>query len=174
MVIDDQYHFTEGKISPRTAGTGLFTARTKQRAQPVSERLEMLAKPRPLYHGTDFFHRPDFRGLFLADNQEAIGAVAYKCVDKINQETISLFNSIKAFKDDISLKNEVTSYYRTRGSSDVRGTADINASKSYKLQSRNKALTSMPGTRADLKTTLGSKVSFLAQQTPHRSNVSCL
>lgn len=107
-------------MSPRTADAGLFTAGSKLTSQRANVRLEMLAKPRPLYHGTDFFHRPDFRGLFLADNQEAIGADAFKCVDKINMDTISLFNNIKAFKDDIHLKNEVKSFYRSRGSTDTR------------------------------------------------------
>lgn len=87
----------------------------------------MLSKPRPLYHGTDFFHRPDFRGLFLADNQEAIGVDAFKCVDKINLGTVTQFNDIKAFKDDINLKNEAKSYFRIKLS---QGSSFKNSKKS--------------------------------------------
>jgi hypothetical protein len=166
----------------------MISARSKLKDYPVTERIEMLAKPRPVYHGTDFFHRRDFRGLFLADNQEAIGADAFKCVDKINTDTVSLFNTIKAFKDDIGLKNEVKSYYRTRGSSPVNSTiqstknrATANATtglkssltKSLKIQSRNtKAFTSVPCTRTDLKTTLASKMNNLVEKNTYRSNIS--
>ena len=57
-----------------------------------SERIDVLAMPKPQYHGKDFFQRQEFRGLFLADHQEAIGERAFKCVDTLNQETVSKFN----------------------------------------------------------------------------------
>ena len=41
----------------------------------------MLAKPKPEFHGRDFFHRSEFRGLLLADHQEAIGDKAIECVE---------------------------------------------------------------------------------------------
>lgn len=73
----------------------------------------MLAKPRPQYHGKDFFQRKEFRGLFLADHQEAIGERAFKCVDSLNQETVTQFNQVETFKDSISQKKEVSNFYKT-------------------------------------------------------------
>ena len=55
--------------------------------------------PRPQYHGKDFFQRPEFRGLILADHQEAIGEEAFRCVDSLNQDTVSKFNEIESFRD---------------------------------------------------------------------------
>ena len=72
----------------------------------------MLSKPKPQYHGKDFFQRSEFRGLFLADHQEAIGDEAFKRVDNLNSETVSQFNSIKTFKDSINLKKEVHNFYK--------------------------------------------------------------
>jgi len=68
--------------------------------------------PRPQYHGKDFFQRKEFRGLFLADHQEAIGEKAFRCVDSLNKETVSQFNSISTFKDSISQKKAVTKFYK--------------------------------------------------------------
>jgi hypothetical protein len=39
-------------------------------------RTEILATSKPEYHGRDFFKKPDFRGLLLADFQNAIGEKA--------------------------------------------------------------------------------------------------
>jgi len=36
---------------------------------------------KPEYQGKDFFQRSDFRGLLLADYQEAIGEKAFDCVE---------------------------------------------------------------------------------------------
>jgi hypothetical protein len=41
----------------------------------------ILAMAKPEYHGKDFFQRNEFRGLILADYQEAIGEKAFQCVD---------------------------------------------------------------------------------------------
>ena len=54
--------------------------------------------PRPTYHGKDFFTRPEFRGLLLADHQEAIGEQAFRCVDNLNADTVSKFNEIESFR----------------------------------------------------------------------------
>ena len=77
---------------------------TKPKTYRPSQRINMLANPKPQYHGKDFFQRSEFRGLFLADHQEAIGERAFKCVDELNQDTVSQFNSIGTFKDSISQK----------------------------------------------------------------------
>lgn len=42
---------------------------------------DVLAMAKPEYHGKDFFQRKEFRGLLLADYQEAIGEKAFACVD---------------------------------------------------------------------------------------------
>ena len=80
----------------------MLTSFVSPRTYQASERTEMLAMPKPQYHGKDFFQRSEFRGLFLADHQEAIGERAFKCVDSLNQDTVSQFNSIGSFKDSIS------------------------------------------------------------------------
>ena len=68
--------------------------------------------PRPTYHGKDFFQRPQFRGLLLADHQEALGERAFRCVDSLNADTVSKFNEIESFRQEISIKREQQSYYK--------------------------------------------------------------
>ena len=72
----------------------------------------MLSMPRPQYHGKDFFQRREFRGLFLADHQEAIGAKAFECVDSLNQDTVTQFNDVETFKDSISQKKMIKQFYK--------------------------------------------------------------
>lgn len=60
--------------------------------------------PKVEYQGKDFFQRNEFRGLFLADHQEALGKKAFKCVDDLNHSTVNKFNSIASFRDNISNK----------------------------------------------------------------------
>lgn len=67
--------------------------------------------PRPQYHGKDFFHRPQFRGLFLSDHQEAIGEDAFVAVDSLNAKTVSKFNDIESFRDEITAKKVQQAYY---------------------------------------------------------------
>lgn len=43
----------------------------------VSLHNNVLAMAKPEYHGKDFFQRNEFRGLILADYQEAIGEKAF-------------------------------------------------------------------------------------------------
>jgi hypothetical protein len=81
-----------------------MTAFVDPKNYDTSERIKILSMPKPQYHGKDFFQRQEFRGLFLADHQEAIGEKAFKCVDNLNQETVSKFNTIGTFKDSISQK----------------------------------------------------------------------
>lgn len=102
-----------------------------------TERIDMLAKPKPQYHGKDFFQRPEFRGLFLADHQEAIGEKAFKCVDSLNMDTVSQFNSIGSFKESISQKKAMQSYYKSN--THVKGF--------IKNTYKNKAQTSIPQQR---------------------------
>lgn len=45
--------------------------------------------PKVEYQGKDFFQRSDFRGLLLADYQEAIGDQATHLVEALNKETVS-------------------------------------------------------------------------------------
>ena len=48
----------------------------------------------------------------MADHQEAIGDAAFVCVDKINNETVSQFNSISLFKESIQQKKEIQTFYK--------------------------------------------------------------
>jgi hypothetical protein len=50
---------------------------TDYKNYPMTEHLEKLAMSKPAYHSRDFFLNKDFRGLFLADHQEAIGEKAF-------------------------------------------------------------------------------------------------
>ena len=45
--------------------------------------------PKLDYQGKDFFSKQDFRGLLIADYQEAIGNKAFECVDELNNNTVS-------------------------------------------------------------------------------------
>lgn len=49
-----------------------------------SQHQDILCMSKPEYQGKDFFQRSDFRGLLLADYQEAIGEKAFDCVEQLN------------------------------------------------------------------------------------------
>lgn len=76
----------------------LQTQFVKPKMSKSSERTRILAMPKPTYHGKDFFQRPQFRGLLLADHQEALGESAFQCVDSLNADTVSKFNEIESFR----------------------------------------------------------------------------
>lgn len=78
----------------------------------VSERIEILSKPKTDYLGKDFFQHKDFRGLFLADHQEALGAKLFKCVDQLNTQTVRKFSEVPSFKEAIEQRKQVEEYYR--------------------------------------------------------------
>ena len=46
----------------------------------------MLAMPKEEHNASDFFQRQEFRGLLLADHQEALGKQAYDAVDHLNEK----------------------------------------------------------------------------------------
>ena len=71
---------------------------------------------KPDYHGKDFFQRQDFRGLLLADYQEAIGEKAFDCVDELNTNTVSQFNKLRSFKDSLQRKKALEKYYMNQTS----------------------------------------------------------
>jgi hypothetical protein len=71
-----------------TTDTFLFKFSEGSRVNTVSDHLEALAKPRPPFHSRDFFMNKDFRGLFLADHQEAIGEKAFKYVEELNRTVL--------------------------------------------------------------------------------------
>lgn len=54
-----------------------------------NQRDFILALPKPEYQGKDFFWRSEFRGLILADYQEAVGSRAFTCVEEINKSTVN-------------------------------------------------------------------------------------
>ena len=78
----------------------------------TSERTEILAMPKGQYHGKCFFERQEFRDLFLADHQEALGKKAYKCVDQLNNTTVTHFNDVASFKDSINAKSTQEEFYK--------------------------------------------------------------
>lgn len=56
---------------------GFVLKYTEPKIYPITEHLQKLSMPKPQYHSRDFFLNKDFRGLFLADHQEAIGEKAF-------------------------------------------------------------------------------------------------
>ena len=70
---------------------------------------------KPEYHGKDFFQRKEFRGLLLADYQEAIGEKAFACVDQLNTNTVSQFSNLKSFREAIGKKKLLEKFYREGG-----------------------------------------------------------
>lgn len=87
LIFEDNQNQT--RITPNLPQVPLITPHVHKKYYSTSERIEVLSKPKTQYHGKDFFNRQDFRGLFLADHQEAIGEAAFKCVDKINHDTVT-------------------------------------------------------------------------------------
>jgi hypothetical protein len=78
----------------------------------ISEHLNKLAQPKPPFHSRDFFLNKDFRGLFLADHQEAIGEKAFKCVDELNKTVLTKFKGLKGFNEDLAKRKEMSTYYK--------------------------------------------------------------
>ena len=70
---------------------------------------------KPDYHGKDFFQRKEFRGLLLADYQEAIGEKAFACVDQLNTNTVSQFSNLKSFREALGKKKLVEKFYKGGG-----------------------------------------------------------
>lgn len=71
---------------------------------------------KPEYQGKDFFQRSDFRGLLLADYQEAIGEKAFDCVEQLNQNTVSKFSTLKSFRESLSRKKTLDRFYKSGNS----------------------------------------------------------
>ena len=76
---------------------------------------DVLAMAKPDYHGKDFFQRKEFRGLLLADYQEAIGEKAFACVDQLNTNTVSQFSNLKSFREALSKKKLQDKFYKGGG-----------------------------------------------------------
>lgn len=73
-MLENLPEFTDAKLDIKTQFSSPKVYKT-------SPRTEILAMPKNQYHGKDFFQRQEFRGLFLADHQEALGNKAFQCVD---------------------------------------------------------------------------------------------
>ena len=76
---------------------------------------------KPEYHGKDFFQRKEFRGLLLADYQEAIGEKAFACVDQLNTNTVSQFANLKSFRDSLGKKKLQDRFYKGEDGLNLRG-----------------------------------------------------
>lgn len=76
---------------------------------------------KPEYHGKDFFQRKEFRGLLLADYQEAIGEKAFACVDNLNTNTVSQFANLKSFRDSLGKKKLQDRFYKGEDGLNLRG-----------------------------------------------------
>ena len=79
---------------------------------PSNVHQDMLALSKQDYHGKDFFQRNEFRGLLLADYQEAIGEKAFQCVDQLNTNTVSQFSDLKSFKEALSKRKLLDKFYK--------------------------------------------------------------
>lgn len=85
---------------------------TEPKAYPVTAHLEKLAMTKPPYHSRDFFLNKDFRGLFLADHQEAIGDPAFKAVDELNRTVLTQFKTLSGFNEAIQKRKELKKFYK--------------------------------------------------------------
>jgi hypothetical protein len=79
------------KSTSNSANADKFKLKFDKRSTSVMNcpRDNVLAIPKPSYQGKDFFQRPEFRGLLLADHQEIVGPRAYEMVEQLNTTTIS-------------------------------------------------------------------------------------
>jgi hypothetical protein len=57
---------------------------------------------KPEFHSRDFFNKSEFRGLFLADHQEAIGEKAVKCVEELNMQVLGKFKDLQSFNQSLN------------------------------------------------------------------------
>ena len=76
---------------------------------------------KPEYHGKDFFQRKEFRGLLLADYQEAIGEKAFACVDQLNTHTVSQFSHLRSFKESLGKQKVQEKFYKGEDGLNLRG-----------------------------------------------------
>lgn len=95
----------------------------------------------------------------MADHQEAIGEKAFKCVDSLNRETVSQFNSISTFKDSISQKKALAKYYK-----------ENTTVKPFIINTfKNKPSTTVPGTRrSDLHENFGRSAVHITDRSGNR------
>jgi len=82
---------------------------------------DVLAMAKAEHHGKDFFQRKEFRGLLLADYQEAIGEKAFACVDSLNTNTVSQFSHLKAFRESLGKKKLQERFYKGEDGLNLRG-----------------------------------------------------
>jgi hypothetical protein len=64
------------------------------------------------FHTRDFFMKSDFRGLFLADHQEAIGEKAFQCVEELNKKVLTKFKTLNTFNVELSQRKAIKSFYQ--------------------------------------------------------------
>jgi len=84
-----------------------------QKTYKSTNHEKILSMAKPEYHGKDFFQRSEFRGLLLADYQEAIGDKAFACVDQLNTNTVSQFSNLKSFREALNSKKQQEKFYKT-------------------------------------------------------------
>ena len=83
---------------------------------------DVLSMAKAEYHGKDFFQRKEFRGLLLADYQEAIGDKAFACVDQLNTNTVSQFSNLRSFRDSNCRQKLQEGFYKGEQGLNLRGT----------------------------------------------------
>jgi hypothetical protein len=69
--------------------------------------------PKTEYQGKDFFERSDFRGLLLADYQEALGQPAQDLVEELNGSSLEQFARLDSFQQSIQTKSTLKSFYKS-------------------------------------------------------------
>lgn len=111
----DKYQIEEPSITQKKLEMRMQFSEPKK--YKVSDRIEILSKPKTDYLGKDFFQHKDFRGLFLADHQEALGPKAFKCVDQLNTQTVRKFSEVPSFKETIEQRKQIEEYYKAQARS---------------------------------------------------------
>lgn len=75
--------------------------------------IDVLATPRPVYRGRDFFQRSDFRGMLIADHQSALGSQAKESVELLNKTCVSKFPQLETYQNSFLTKKKIDKFYKS-------------------------------------------------------------
>jgi hypothetical protein len=131
-----------------------------------NERDTILSVPKPEYQGQDFFHRQEFRGLLLADHQDALGPSSFARVEDMNKTTVSQFQHLQGFRNAILRSRQVKQYYEDQSKEgSINRSCREKRTNSMSIQSRT-----LESSRHVDDETL-SKIYQLSQRSPLTSHV---
>jgi len=134
MVTLDKYngeHFINADSAKKDHSSTLRTFKSNSKQYKTSARTEMLAMPKDEYKGKHLFEHSDFRGLFIADNQKALGKIAEESAATINYESQNMLNSINSIREMKFKQSTKEDFYKSNTFLNPKLTA------SYRHRNRN-------------------------------------